>query len=62
MYLLLLGLILLLFHRLRKIFNMGGGAQTTASEASRPSACGRRSRGSGGWPLAGDARGQCPFA
>ena len=34
-------------HRLRKIFNMGG-PQTTASEASKPSACARRSRGSRG--------------
>ena len=36
-------------HKFRKIFNIGG-AQTTASKASRPSACARRSRGPGGWP------------
>ena len=30
--------------------------------ASRPSGCARSSRGPGGWPLAGVARGQCSFA
>ena len=33
-----------------------GGAQTTASEASRPSVCPRRSRGSRGWPPGGDCK------
>ena len=43
-------------HRLRKIFNMGGGAEATASEASRPSACVRCSQGSRGlWGCKGAA-------
>ena len=50
-------------HRLRKIFNMGGGAQSTASEASRPSACARRSQGSRGLaPWQGYVARQCPLA
>ena len=51
-----------------KIVNIGlgrfstCGAQTTASEASRPSACARRSGGvQGADPLAGVARGKRPL-
>ena len=48
-------------HRLRKIFDMGGGTQTTASEASIPSAI--RGIHGGPWagPLVGVARGQRPL-
>ena len=49
-----------------KIVNIGLGrfstlgAQTTASEASRPSACAKHSRGPGGWPPGGGCKGAAP--
>ena len=50
------------FLQCRKIFNMGG-AQTIASEASRPQALVRGDQGGpgGAGPLAGVARGSAPL-
>ena len=44
-------------HMLRKNFNMGG---STASEASRLTACG--SQGPGGWPPGGVCKGEMSLA
>ena len=44
---------------LRKNFNMGG---STASEASRLSACARRLQGPGGWPPGVVCKGEMSLA
>ena len=43
-------------HRLKKIFNMGGGPQLRAKRVEQ-ALCGRRSGGPGGWPPGGGWKG-----